>query len=79
MTTGIGGFSQELVKAGILVGLGLIVLAQFLTVGTSTAASNTAITSFITGIGQIPTWIPILVVVFMAVIIYAWSSGVGRR
>lgn len=75
---GIDKFAQGLGKAAMVLGLTLIILNQFLFVGSSTEASNSTINAIITALGDIPDWVTIIVVVFMAAIVFVLMSGYGK-
>jgi len=74
----LGTFASDLGRAGMIIALTLIVLATFLNVGSSTTESNSAINAIISAIGDIPTWIAILVVVAMAAVVMAAFGGKKR-
>jgi len=70
----IEGFSknaQAIVGLAFVVGLGLIILSKFKTVTGSTAASNTAIDSFISGLDDYADWIGIIILVAIGVYLLA--------
>ena len=74
---GVGGiypFVLTLVLIGVVLGVGLYVLAQVNANITDTSA-NTAINETIAAIGTIPTWLTIIVVVAMAAIVLALIMG----
>ena len=71
------GDVKALASMGFVVGLVLIMLAQFLSIGTSTTASNTAINSFISGIGGVANWVGIIVLALVGA--YLLKSTFGTK
>jgi putative Mn2+ efflux pump MntP len=59
--------AQSLVAMAFVVGIGLVILSKFKTVGGVTAAANSSIDSFITGIGEYANWAGIIVLVGVGV------------
>jgi hypothetical protein len=62
------GFVWAIIQIGIFVGIGVIVLAKFMDT-TTDATADAAINSTIAAVDDVPTWLPIVIVMVMAGII----------
>jgi putative Mn2+ efflux pump MntP len=59
--------AQSLVAMAFIVGIGMVILSKFQNVSGISAAANTSIGKFVTGIGEYSDWIGIIVLVGVGV------------
>lgn len=74
---GLDSLSWELAGAGIAVGLALLLLAKFKTTAGAAATTtfNSSIDAAITGIGGIPDWFGIVVLMLIGVFLLGMWQG----
>ena len=77
---GLVNLIKVLVLAGLMLGLGLLVLDKFWDQTDSGTEAYTAVNETIVAIGDIPDWLPIIVIGFVGALVFMYFSGVfGTR